>query len=81
MQIPCSNELRLKSNMPLALIVQPFALPHPPEEPIQVKKTFPFMSILSPFFLLDIFLFFISSMVRKQEFGSLDQTMSVNQSF
>ncbi|CAA7400497.1 unnamed protein product [Spirodela intermedia] len=35
-QIPCTGEIRLGSNMPLALIVQPFALSHPSEEPIQI---------------------------------------------
>jgi protein transport protein SEC24 len=35
-QIPCSGDLLSTSGMPLALMVQPFALPHPSEEPIQV---------------------------------------------
>uniref|UniRef100_A0A0C9S8H8 TSA: Wollemia nobilis Ref_Wollemi_Transcript_11181_4406 transcribed RNA sequence n=1 Tax=Wollemia nobilis TaxID=56998 RepID=A0A0C9S8H8_9CONI len=35
-QIPCSGDLLNTSGMPLALMVQPFALPHPSEEPIQV---------------------------------------------
>lgn len=35
-QIPCSGDLLANSSMPLALIVQPLALPHPLEEPIQV---------------------------------------------
>ncbi|XP_021730205.1 protein transport protein Sec24-like At4g32640 [Chenopodium quinoa] len=35
-QIPCTSELLTTSGMPLALLVQPFALPHPSEEPIQV---------------------------------------------
>lgn len=35
-QIPCSGDLLANSSMPLALMVQPFALPHPLEEPIQV---------------------------------------------
>ncbi|XP_039123746.1 protein transport protein Sec24-like CEF isoform X2 [Dioscorea cayenensis subsp. rotundata] len=35
-QIPCTGDLLATSSMPLALIVQPLALPHPEEEPIQV---------------------------------------------
>eukprot|EP00250_Pteridium_aquilinum_P010450 c19397_g1_i1 orf=566-3775(-) len=35
-QIPCSGDLLANSGMPLALMVQPLALPHPVEEPIQV---------------------------------------------
>ncbi|MCO5560069.1 hypothetical protein L7F22_013675 [Adiantum nelumboides] len=35
-QIPCSGDLLANSGMPLALMVQPLALPHPMEEPIQV---------------------------------------------
>lgn len=35
-QIPCTSELLATSGMQLALLVQPFALPHPSEEPIQV---------------------------------------------
>ncbi|KAH7387746.1 hypothetical protein KP509_16G039000 [Ceratopteris richardii] len=35
-QIPCSGDLLANSGMPLALMVQPLALPHPMEEPVQV---------------------------------------------
>ncbi|XP_043719097.1 protein transport protein Sec24-like At4g32640 isoform X2 [Telopea speciosissima] len=35
-QIPCSGDLLTTSGMQLALMVQPLALPHPSEEPIQV---------------------------------------------
>ncbi|CAL5093807.1 unnamed protein product [Urochloa decumbens] len=35
-QIPCTGDLLTTSGMPLALLVQPFALPHPSEEPIQL---------------------------------------------
>ncbi|GJN13349.1 hypothetical protein PR202_gb00042 [Eleusine coracana subsp. coracana] len=35
-QIPCTGDLLTTSGMPLALLVQPFSLPHPSEEPIQV---------------------------------------------
>ncbi|KAL6185224.1 hypothetical protein ACLB2K_041358 [Fragaria x ananassa] len=35
-QIPCTADLLTTSGMPLALLVEPFALPHPSEEPIQV---------------------------------------------
>ncbi|XP_008810270.2 protein transport protein Sec24-like At4g32640 [Phoenix dactylifera] len=35
-QIPCTGDLLSTSSMPLALMIQPFALPHPSEEPIQV---------------------------------------------
>lgn len=35
-QIPCTADLLTTSGMPLALLVQPLALPHPSEEPIQV---------------------------------------------
>nr|CAB3489788.1 unnamed protein product [Digitaria exilis] len=35
-QIPCTGDLLTTSGMPLALMVQPFALPHPSEEPIQL---------------------------------------------
>ncbi|CAM0950023.1 unnamed protein product [Alopecurus aequalis] len=35
-QIPCTGDLVTTSGMPLALMVQPFALPHPSEEPIQL---------------------------------------------
>ncbi|KAI5067109.1 hypothetical protein GOP47_0017637 [Adiantum capillus-veneris] len=35
-QIPCSGDLLANSGMPLALMVQPLALPHPMEEPIHV---------------------------------------------
>ncbi|GLJ22020.1 hypothetical protein SUGI_0412500 [Cryptomeria japonica] len=35
-QIPCSGDLLSTSGMPLALMVQPFALPHPSEEAVQV---------------------------------------------
>ncbi|KAL2929877.1 hypothetical protein RDABS01_035287, partial [Bienertia sinuspersici] len=35
-QIPCNADLLGTSGMPLALLVQPFALPHPSEEAIQV---------------------------------------------
>ncbi|XP_057528262.1 protein transport protein SEC24 B-like [Amaranthus tricolor] len=35
-QIPCTSEILATSGMQLALLVQPFALPHPSEEPIQV---------------------------------------------
>ncbi|KAJ4810599.1 Protein transport protein sec24 [Rhynchospora pubera] len=35
-QIPCNGEILTQSCMPLALMVQPFALPHPSEEPIQL---------------------------------------------
>ncbi|XP_058078018.1 protein transport protein SEC24 C-like isoform X2 [Magnolia sinica] len=35
-QIPCSGDLLATSGMPLALMVQPLAVPHPSEEPIQV---------------------------------------------
>lgn len=34
--IPCSGDLLATSGMPLVLMVQPLALPHPSEEPIQV---------------------------------------------
>nr|CAD1831564.1 unnamed protein product [Ananas comosus var. bracteatus] len=34
--IPCTGDLLSTSSMPLALMVQPFALPHPSEEPIQL---------------------------------------------
>ncbi|XP_031479340.1 protein transport protein Sec24-like At4g32640 isoform X2 [Nymphaea colorata] len=35
-QIPCTSDLLSTSSMPLALLVQPLAFPHPLEEPIQV---------------------------------------------
>ncbi|KAI7725657.1 hypothetical protein M8C21_001682, partial [Ambrosia artemisiifolia] len=35
-QIPCTSDLLNTSGMQLALLVQPLALPHPSEEPIQV---------------------------------------------
>ncbi|KAJ6842510.1 protein transport protein Sec24-like [Iris pallida] len=35
-QIPCTADLLSTSSMPLALMVQPLALPHPEEEPVQV---------------------------------------------
>lgn len=35
-QIPCTADLLSTSSMPLALMVQPLALPHPAEEPIQI---------------------------------------------
>ncbi|XP_074319619.1 protein transport protein SEC24 B-like [Silene latifolia] len=35
-QIPCTSDILTTSGMQLALLVQPFALPHPSEEPIQV---------------------------------------------
>ncbi|GJN25091.1 hypothetical protein PR202_gb12878 [Eleusine coracana subsp. coracana] len=35
-QIPCTGDLLTMSGMPLALMVQPFSLPHPSEEPIQI---------------------------------------------
>ncbi|KAF7048208.1 hypothetical protein CFC21_057009 [Triticum aestivum] len=35
-QIPCTGDLLTTSAMPLALMVQPFALPHPSEEAIQL---------------------------------------------
>lgn len=35
-QMPCSIDLLTTSSMPLALMVQPLAVPHPSEEPIQV---------------------------------------------
>ncbi|KAF8377055.1 hypothetical protein HHK36_030427 [Tetracentron sinense] len=35
-QIPCTGDLLTTSSMPLALMVQPLALPHPSEEPIHV---------------------------------------------
>ncbi|KAK6943539.1 Sec23/Sec24, helical domain [Dillenia turbinata] len=35
-QIPCTSDLLSTSGMQLALLVQPLALPHPSEEPIQV---------------------------------------------
>ncbi|THU46580.1 hypothetical protein C4D60_Mb09t06430 [Musa balbisiana] len=35
-QIPCTGDLLSTSSMPLALMVQPLALPHPSEEPIQI---------------------------------------------
>ncbi|CAK9176515.1 unnamed protein product [Ilex paraguariensis] len=35
-QVPCTADLLTTSGMQLALLVQPFALPHPSEEPIQV---------------------------------------------
>ncbi|KAI3856673.1 hypothetical protein MKX03_026798 [Papaver bracteatum] len=35
-QIPCTGDLLSTSSMHLALMVQPLALPHPSEEPIQV---------------------------------------------
>ncbi|KAK1288191.1 Protein transport protein Sec24-like CEF [Acorus calamus] len=35
-QIPCSSYLLTTSSMPLALMVQPLALPHPEEDPIQI---------------------------------------------
>ncbi|XP_039120781.1 protein transport protein Sec24-like At4g32640 isoform X1 [Dioscorea cayenensis subsp. rotundata] len=35
-QIPCTGDLLSTSSMPLALMIQPLALPHPEEEPIQV---------------------------------------------
>ncbi|KAI3709655.1 hypothetical protein L2E82_39421 [Cichorium intybus] len=35
-QIPCTSDLLTTSGMPLALLVQPLALPHPSEEPIQI---------------------------------------------
>ncbi|PRQ36896.1 putative von Willebrand factor, type A, Zinc finger, Sec23/Sec24-type, sec23/Sec24, trunk [Rosa chinensis] len=35
-QIPCTADLLTTSGMPLALLVEPFALPHPSEEPIQI---------------------------------------------
>ncbi|OQU83439.1 hypothetical protein SORBI_3005G114800 [Sorghum bicolor] len=35
-QIPCTGDLLTTSGMPLALMVQPFSLPHPSEEPIQL---------------------------------------------
>ncbi|KAF9594960.1 hypothetical protein IFM89_035530 [Coptis chinensis] len=35
-QIPCTGDLLSTSSMPFALLVQPFALQHPSEEPIQV---------------------------------------------
>ncbi|KAK4765115.1 hypothetical protein SAY86_026205 [Trapa natans] len=35
-QIPCTADLLATSGMQLALLVQPLALPHPSEEPIQV---------------------------------------------
>jgi protein transport protein SEC24 len=35
-QIPCNGDILTQSCMPLALMVQPFALPHPLEEPIQL---------------------------------------------
>lgn len=41
-QIPCTYDLLATSGMQLALLVQPLALPHPSEEPIQVMPGFPF---------------------------------------
>ncbi|RVW99550.1 Protein transport protein Sec24-like [Vitis vinifera] len=37
-QIPCTADLLTTSGMQLALLVQPLALPHPSEEPIQVMN-------------------------------------------
>jgi len=37
LQIPCSGDLLSNSGMPLAVMVQPLALPDPTEEPIQVS--------------------------------------------
>lgn len=39
-QIPCTNDLLGTSGMQLALLVQPLALPHPSEDPIQVIYRF-----------------------------------------
>nr|CAB3491537.1 unnamed protein product [Digitaria exilis] len=49
-QIPCTGDLLTTSGMPLALMVQPFALPHPSEEPIQVRDPMPAVY----FFLIDV---------------------------
>ncbi|KAG8090741.1 hypothetical protein GUJ93_ZPchr0011g27538 [Zizania palustris] len=35
-QIPCTGDLLTTSAMPLSLMVQPFSLPHPSEEPIEL---------------------------------------------
>ncbi|XP_031272334.1 protein transport protein Sec24-like At4g32640 [Pistacia vera] len=35
-QVPCTADLLATSGMPLALLVQPLALPHPSEEPVQI---------------------------------------------
>ncbi|XP_076896769.1 protein transport protein SEC24 B-like [Bidens hawaiensis] len=35
-QVPCTSDLLTTSGMQLALLVQPLALPHPSEEPIQI---------------------------------------------
>lgn len=40
LQIPCTSDLLNTSGMQLALLVQPLALPHPSEEPIQVRIQF-----------------------------------------
>ncbi|GJN12878.1 hypothetical protein PR202_ga31198 [Eleusine coracana subsp. coracana] len=49
-QIPCTGDLLTTSGMPLALLVQPFSLPHPSEEPIQVRDPMPAVY----FFLIDV---------------------------
>jgi hypothetical protein len=50
-QIPCTGDLLTTSGMPLALMVQPFSLPHPSEEHVQVL----FLSFLAPRQMLHMF--------------------------
>ena len=55
-QIPCTVDLLTTSGMQLALLVQPLALPHPSEEPIQVMiDRFIFVSFFN--FLVNGFVF------------------------
>ncbi|KAF8646424.1 hypothetical protein HU200_065851 [Digitaria exilis] len=48
-QIPCTGDLLTTSGMPLALLVQPFALPHPSEEPIQLQPVVLFPRLFQTF--------------------------------
>lgn len=52
LQIPCTYDLLATSGMQLALLVQPLALPHPSEEPIQVMPALFYLYIIYLFIFL-----------------------------
>nr|CAB3461997.1 unnamed protein product [Digitaria exilis] len=71
-QIPCTGDLLTTSGMPLALLVQPFALPHPSEEPVQVRDPMPAVY----FFLIDVSMNAVNTGATAAACSAISQALS-----
>ncbi|KAJ0582740.1 hypothetical protein HanHA300_Chr04g0155421 [Helianthus annuus] len=69
-QIGCTSDILTTSGMQLALLVQPLALPHPSEEPIQVMHEILFFLLINCY----IILYYIIYIIKEGVLGIIPKT-------